>query len=201
MPSGREHRATDARRRAILDAALGCFTSRGYEATTMADIRDAAQASIGSLYHHYRSKDSLAGALVGRALGSYLDSWRLRLAPGRDPAPSVRSVVHGHFDWLADNQQLGTILFGHPVFGELARVSDQIADIRREFNEELLAWIRPRTGRSGLARLPDDVYEPLWVGPAHEVTRLWIGWERLADLSVLADDLADGAWAALRWRR
>ena len=201
MSTGNRLRASGARRQAILDAALECFRAHGYEATTMAQIRDASGASIGSLYHHYGGKDALAAALVSEGLDSYYRAWLARLDPGNDPLSAVHSVVHGHFDWLTHNQALATVLFAHATFGELARRSPGIAGIHQRFNASLLAWIRPRIGRKGFAHLPDDVYQPLWIGPAQEVTRLWAGWESLADLAVLADQLADGAWAALRWRR
>lgn len=201
MDGSRTHRGTGARRQAILDAALACFTERGFETTTMADIRDAAGASIGSLYHHYGSKDALAVSLVASALGSYFASWLDRLGDAADPEPSVRAAIHAHFDWLDRNQGLGTILFAHPTFADLGKRSHEVAQLRADFNGTLLDWIRPRVGRRGLAHLPDDVYQPLWIGPAHEITQSWVGWERLGDLAVLADQLADGAWAALRWRR
>lgn len=44
------------RRREILDAALACFVENGLVATTIEEIRLAAGASIGSLYHHFASK-------------------------------------------------------------------------------------------------------------------------------------------------
>lgn len=200
MPPGAPQPRSTARRRAILDAALACFTTKGYDAATMSDIREAAGASIGSLYHHYGSKEALASALVAEALDSYQRAWLDHL-DDRPAEDVVHAVVHGHFHWLGLNQQLGTILFGHPGFGELARLSPEIAELRRAFSSELLGWIQPRVGRQGFAHLPDDVYPPLWLGPTQEITRQWIGWDRLADLSVLADDLGAGAWAALRWRR
>lgn len=201
MAKGYEHRASRGRRRAILDAALNCFTAGGYEATTMADIRDAAGVSVGSLYHHYGGKDGLAAALLADGLRSYQAAWLDRLGTDRNPAPSVRSVVHGHFDWLGRNQSLATIVFAHPTFAELGRRVPEVNALRGEFTEALLTWIRPRVGRAGFAHLPDDIYQPLWIGPAQELTRLWVGWESLGDLAVVADELADGAWAALRWRR
>ena len=38
------HRRTEQRRQEILDAALDCFSGKGFTATTMAEIRDGAGA-------------------------------------------------------------------------------------------------------------------------------------------------------------
>src|SRR2546421_8536565 len=71
MPEALGTRAarTAERRRAILEAALQCFLDRGYEATTIDDVRLASGASIGSIYHHFKGKEELAAAL-------YLDGYR-----------------------------------------------------------------------------------------------------------------------------
>ena len=60
-----------ARRRAILEAALECFTSYGFAKTTMDDIRVQANASTGSLYHHFRSKEQLAAELYVEGIRYY----------------------------------------------------------------------------------------------------------------------------------
>jgi AcrR family transcriptional regulator len=59
------------RRREILDAALACFVEKGLVVTTIDEIRLAAGASIGSLYHHFDSKEDLAAALYVEGLRDY----------------------------------------------------------------------------------------------------------------------------------
>ena len=46
-------------RAAIFQAALDLFQERGYEATTMRAIANAAGVSLGSSYHYFASKDHL----------------------------------------------------------------------------------------------------------------------------------------------
>ncbi|MHB1445959.1 MAG: TetR/AcrR family transcriptional regulator [Acidimicrobiales bacterium] len=199
MMQGRKHRTTGARRQAILKAALECFLAKGYEATTMAEVSQASGASIGSLYHHYGAKESIAVALYSDALDSYCRSWLAVLEATPETEEAVRAAVHNHFSWLGDNQSTATVLFGHPVPGALARRHPEVAVVQGAFNDELMAWIRPRVGRGGMAHKPDDVYQPLWLGPAQELTRSLIGYDRLGDLGAVAPELADGAWAALKW--
>ncbi|WP_410619495.1 TetR/AcrR family transcriptional regulator [Amycolatopsis sp. cmx-8-4] len=45
-----------AKRRAIVDAAAGCFAEKGLERTTTADICRAAGISSGSLFHYFPTK-------------------------------------------------------------------------------------------------------------------------------------------------
>ncbi|MGD9906787.1 MAG: TetR/AcrR family transcriptional regulator [Vicinamibacterales bacterium] len=53
-------------RTAILDAALDQFSHRGYGATSMRDIAGKAGVSTGSVYHHFRDKESIFQALLER---------------------------------------------------------------------------------------------------------------------------------------
>jgi len=47
----------------ILSTALRLFVERGYFATSIHDIRRSANISIGSIYHHFDSKKSIARAI------------------------------------------------------------------------------------------------------------------------------------------
>src|SRR5574340_1445663 len=47
----------------IIDAALRLFTRHGYFNTTVPDMAQAAQVSVGSIYHHFKDKEDVARAL------------------------------------------------------------------------------------------------------------------------------------------
>jgi len=52
-----------AKRRAIVDAAAGCFAEKGFERTTTADICRAAGISSGSLFHYFPNKRAVFTAI------------------------------------------------------------------------------------------------------------------------------------------
>ena len=54
----------DARRRQILDAALGCFARQGFHKTTMQDVVEHSGLSPGSIYCHFSGKQDIIVALV-----------------------------------------------------------------------------------------------------------------------------------------
>lgn len=56
----RSHRS----RTQILEAALELFSHRGYGATSIRDIADAAGVSTGNVYHHFRDKDAIFQELL-----------------------------------------------------------------------------------------------------------------------------------------
>src|SRR5689334_23333134 len=53
---------------AILDAAEALFRERGLQATTIDDVAEQADVSVGSVYVHFKNKSGLYLALVERAL-------------------------------------------------------------------------------------------------------------------------------------
>src|ERR1700728_4697601 len=71
----------------LLDAGAALFAEGGYETTTMTQIAKRADASIGSLYQFFPSKEALAEALFARYVeraSSMLEDLAKR-APGLSP--------------------------------------------------------------------------------------------------------------------
>lgn len=58
----RSHRS----RGQILEAALELFSHRGYGATSIRDIADAAKVSTGNVYHHFKDKDAIFQELLNQ---------------------------------------------------------------------------------------------------------------------------------------
>jgi AcrR family transcriptional regulator len=93
-------RLRDHRRRDILNAALACFVEKGLVATTIEEIRLAAGASIGSLYHHFASKDDLAAALYVEGLRDYQEGSVAQLRAHTGAEDGVKAAVVHHLRWV-----------------------------------------------------------------------------------------------------
>jgi AcrR family transcriptional regulator len=70
MPRTKEQNEAmrEATRVKIHSAAVKLFSVKGFAATGVQEIADAARISIGLLYRHYKTKDDIFGALVLEAL-------------------------------------------------------------------------------------------------------------------------------------
>lgn len=66
--SSRQDRRKSRTAGAILDAAEALFLSGGYHPTTIEQLADHADVSVGSVYGHYGAKEGVYAALVDRAL-------------------------------------------------------------------------------------------------------------------------------------
>lgn len=84
-------------RSAIIDAALGLFRERGYDATTMRAIAAEAGVSVGNAYYYFDSKERLIQGFYDRAQVEHEAAARAVLDTEHDLAARIVGVVDA---WL-----------------------------------------------------------------------------------------------------
>src|SRR5277367_1408103 len=109
---GRRERKKLATRDAIADQAMRLFLERGYDAVTVAEIAEAADVAVSTLFKHFESKEAIAFAR-DPAMEAELRRAVLERAPGVSIAQSLR-------DFLVDSPALVT---GSPEFLALVRAN------------------------------------------------------------------------------
>jgi AcrR family transcriptional regulator len=80
--TGLRERSKERRRIAIVRAALELFAARGFDATTVADVAEAAEVSPRTVSLYFPTKLDLALSRVSEAAEEFADALRHR-APGR----------------------------------------------------------------------------------------------------------------------
>jgi TetR/AcrR family acrAB operon transcriptional repressor len=83
----------EARRQAILEAAIGVFAQRGFDAATTDDIARGAGLSKGGLYWHFKSKDDILAAILMQLFDQELGVLQGLLAAEGAVAPRLRRLV------------------------------------------------------------------------------------------------------------
>lgn len=73
----------EARRKELLDAALTLFSTKGYHATSLADIADHVGITQAGLLHHFENKGALVIATLDAWEQSNRDDQRESLASGK----------------------------------------------------------------------------------------------------------------------
>ncbi len=142
----------------ILVAAQALILSKGFPATTIDEVCEAAEVTKGGFYYHFKSKDELALALVEH----YFDGLTQALGGGehtklRDPVERVFAfvdhaldVVHGPV--LRDGCVLGVLTLDlsttHP---EVRRaIAERFAALTAVLEGDLAAAVAEGRGRAGL---------------------------------------------------
>jgi AcrR family transcriptional regulator len=205
-PPGRRLTA-DARRRQLFDVALRLFAKRGYAATTMDDIAEAAGVTKPLVYQHFESKRALYLELMDVFSGELVNRIVTATADAGGPRQQVELGFAAYFELMVGNEQAFRLLYGRdapddPELGAaLRRVEDTIAeaidpliDAGLDPEHRLLlahAVVGMAEGASRhwldahLTESPPDDSSAVDVCQADEAARL-------------ATRLADFAWAGLR---
>jgi AcrR family transcriptional regulator len=144
-----------AKRRAIVDAAAGCFAEKGFERATTADICRAAGISSGSLFHYFASKRAVFTAIFeedAKETGERLAT----AATAADPWAALLDVV----DALAGQVALpGVVRLVLEAAAQAAR-DDQFAELIRNNEAALRDGLAVLVERSADAGLIDPGVTP-----------------------------------------
>ncbi|MDC8757081.1 TetR/AcrR family transcriptional regulator [Janthinobacterium fluminis] len=194
-PPDIQAQSTD-RKSAILAAALAVFSEKGIEATTIDDIRQRSQASVGSIYHHFGNKESIAAALFALGLDDYWGQLIARTRAAPDAEQAIRALLTTHLDWIVAKPDLARFLFARRQAVSPAH-EQAIRDLTAAHFKEFFALFKPWFKQGILRRLPFELYGPLLLGPAQELSRHWLGGRVGLDPRSAAGELSRAAWLSL----
>ena len=97
-------RSASDRRAEILRLAAGLFAERGFKATTVRDIAEAAGVLSGSLYHHFDSKESIIEELLREYVDELLSDYRRIIAEGGSPREVLSRLANSIFASFAEHR-------------------------------------------------------------------------------------------------
>jgi AcrR family transcriptional regulator len=177
-----------SRRRADMVAiAAELFAQKGYRATTVREIADAAGILSGSLYHHFDSKESIGDEILSGFVNDVLTDYHAAVVEAADPRAALEQIVRTTSRTLAQHRAALTMLqndwnyfAAQPRFAYLGKA---LREIERIWISQLEAGKQAGLFRADLDpkltyRLLQDV---LWI-PAQ--------WRRTRGYS--ADEVIDG---------
>lgn len=101
----------EATRARIFHAALKLFREKGFDATTMRDIAQAAGMSLGSTYYHFDSKEALVMAFYEESQEALQGRIPEAMAKHKDLATRIRVVIQLRFEQFGPNRAMLGALF------------------------------------------------------------------------------------------
>ncbi len=186
--------------RHIARAAARLFASRGYDATSVREIVEAAGVTKPTLYYHFRSKEGLAHALVNDPMSRLVAEMRARLDAESDPVAALAGLLQAKLDFCyedPDRARFFYALFFGPLATGLSADVTRFAEQMDALQDEGIARVRAAgvvpADRAGFFR---DALNGLCV--VHTVDYLYRDRPITPDLARgLVDDLLDGCRAAV----
>jgi AcrR family transcriptional regulator len=197
-PRGTRVARTDTRGR-ILDAALECFLSEGYERATVALIRERSGVSNGALFHHFPSKEAIADALYIEAIISFQEGmWELVGSEPRTLRAAVRGTIVHQMRWVEANPGLARFVYdrGHLEWDSPA--ASTVAALNRDLAAAIRDWLAPRIEAREIRPKSMLVITAIVSGPTHAIARRWLAGQLRDRPTTFVDPLADAACAGLR---
>ena len=105
MPEGLRERKKQRTREQIINAAMSLFAERGYHATTIADIAEAADVAPRTFFSYFLSKEAVVFHNVDRDIDGLASTLQERL-PGESAFEALRRWIDAMFDeWMADEDE------------------------------------------------------------------------------------------------
>ena len=196
----------DQRRRQLFEVALQLFAERGYRATTMDDIAEAAGVTKPLLYQHFSSKRALYLLLTESMAQQMLEAIADATAAADGPRQQVEMGFAAYFRLVASREAAFRLLYGRDNADDeelglaLRRVEDGVAEAidplidagLDDDHRRLLAYavvgMTEGVSRRWLARRAGEAA----AGAVHTPE------EDEAEALRLATRMADLAWAGLR---
>jgi len=153
------------RREAILQAALTCFSRKGYDVTTMDDIAAELPFSKGLLYYYFKSKRELFLTLLQEWATTSIQTWETLLASEDDPITKLHQSAAFVTQLLASSAELSRVEM--EFWGQLGReqdVADAFRSIFAQFRLQLAGVIREGIVAGQFRRVDGDALAAALVG-------------------------------------
>lgn len=100
----RKTREWEWRRRDLLSAAERLFSKRGFFKTSMADIAEAAEFAIGTVYHFFKSKEEIYISLIEAKMEAFERLLNERLAEATSATEQLAAVIRTKLEYFEDNR-------------------------------------------------------------------------------------------------
>ena len=165
----------EERRRQLIEATLEVVAERGLTGTRISEVTQRAGLSVGTVNHHFDSKEKLLTATLAYLAEELRDQWRpVFLDPARGPAEKLVAIVHGLYDPKVCTPVKIAVWFA--LFGD--------AHYRQVYRDMVKSFDHERTG--AIAKLGAELRVEGGYSSADPVA-----------IAQSVESLADGLWLTL----
>ena len=154
----RRLRQHDVSRTQLLDAAEDVFGRKGYHETTLKEIAELAEFSVGSVYSFFESKDDLFQQIFVRRGEEFIPALHTILDDkAGDPATQLHALVDFEVGFFRDHPRFGRLYlrYSNAVALSPDRVIDLLVSERYDDAMRAQAGLFRRGQRAGVLRKGD----------------------------------------------
>ncbi|MFD5317016.1 TetR/AcrR family transcriptional regulator [Streptomyces sp. NPDC127098] len=159
--SGLRERKKQQTRQHISDVATGLFIERGFDAVTVAEIAEAAEVSVNTVYNYFPAKEDL---FFDRATDSIERPARrvLERFPGESATEAIlrgiKQDIEERQPWVGLGEGYGRFI--RTVFGSPALLH-RLREMQQQTGQRLAEVLRAEAGAAADDRIPELIAEHL----------------------------------------
>lgn len=161
-------------RQSIHNAALSSFNLVGYEATTVAAICQISGVSNGSFFHHFGSKEGLAGSVFLEALASYHAALVVDLPNCAQAPQGIACLIKSHVRWVVEHREEARFMFEQVRSEWLAPIQVKHQAQNMVLAQAIEKWRKPLIEKGELDSIPPLPFFSQLIGPAQLLCRVWL---------------------------
>lgn len=191
------HSGTADLRQRIIQNALSCFIENGYSTTSISDICQKSDISVGSLYHHFKSKEQLARAIYIEGIKKYQLDFIEELNISSTARDGIFNVVKYHLNWISKYSLWAKFLILHRNAEFMGENENNLMVLNREFFNNVNGWLKNRIKAGEIRRMPSDIFLCLLIGPCQEYARIYLYDKAITDIEKTSSLIAAGIWKSL----
>lgn len=97
------------KREAILRAAIGVFSNKGFFNSKVADVAKAAGVADGTVYLYFKNKDDILHSIFDRAMEEFIADGRRELSTIDAPEDRLRRIAELHLERLSADRDMAIV--------------------------------------------------------------------------------------------
>lgn len=185
-----------ARREALLDAALRCFTRSGVLTTRLEDIRREAGASPSSVYHLFGGLPDLTLALLVRTFERLLPALAQEVVRTRTARRAVMVLVRAHVEWVLEHRDEARFMYQAMSLELGGEAVQRLQAVKAALLAPIEAHLGRFIARGELPAWPPLLLDVVLLGPSHEACRRFLAGAPV-DPAWMRRELPRLAWQSL----
>lgn len=182
----------------LLDTALALVREHGVSQLTVKQLSARSGVSMGSLYHHFGSRDGVVFALYRRSLERMLGEISSAVLDHHSPRAGVRALVKAYLAWVAAHHDEARVIYGVTEADLSASHRAEINALGGRLVAPLNAWLAPHVENGRVIAVAPGLLEIMLIGPAAEAARRILAGAPGFGFDEAMAVLPDAAWRAVR---
>ena len=176
-------RERERAKKEIIDAAADLFARKGFEDTSMKEIAERADLSVGKLYHHFKGKNEIIRELLDEYISEMHTTGEAACVPGDPPLEQLRCRIRASIAHVKQQKNFIRIYLHESPFKLKGMVKEAMIK-----NREIMAGLfASAADRGDIPKEDPYVLADITIGAIHNLFHMMCEDERDEALDTVAD--------------